>query len=145
MSFPSASSESQPARTISGTWVIVGMFAFGFAATGVLFAYWHFHTAPFQDLQAALAVEFEGSRPRVEGGQRKQHKDTPRVLRIILKVEFHPEEDSARAEKMADRVVDLAEKHHGLNDYEIVEIHLFWPEKEQEIHEVLIERDVTSW
>jgi hypothetical protein len=116
------------------------MFAFGILATGALFAYWHFHTAPFQELQAALAEEFPGSRPRVEGGQRKQHKETPRILRIVLKVDYPPESDKSKSEQMADRVLELAEKHHGLKPYDRAEIHLYWPEKEKEIHEHLIER-----
>lgn len=125
---------------IPGPYVVIGMFAFGFLATGILFWYWHFHTAPYQELQAALAEEFPGSRPRVEGGQRKQHKGTPRVLRVILKVEYPPETNPGRSEKMADRVLELAEEHHGLGTYDSAEIHLYWPEKEKEIHEHLIER-----
>ncbi len=127
-------------RGVSGVWVVLGMFTFGLLATGVLFAYWHMHTAPFQELQTALAEEFPGCRPRVEGGQRKQHKGTPRVLRIILKVDFHPKQETEQAEKMADRVVELAAKHHNVEEYQIAEIHLYWPEQEQEIHEHRIER-----
>jgi hypothetical protein len=52
-------------RGIPGAWVVTGMFAFGLLATGVLFGYWHFHTAPFQELQMALAEEFPGCSPRV--------------------------------------------------------------------------------
>jgi hypothetical protein len=72
--------------------------------------------------------------------RRKQHKDTPHILRIILKVDFPPESDKARSGQMADRVLELAEKHHGLEPYDLAEIHLYWPEKEKEIHEYLIER-----
>ncbi len=139
--FSRSASHSPPRPPgISGTFVVLGMFAFGILITGVLFAYWHFHTAPFQELQAALAEEFPGSRPRAEGGQRKQHKDTPNILRIILKVDFAPQSHKARSEQMADRVMELAEEHHGLEPYDLAEIHLFWPEKEKEIHEYLIER-----
>lgn len=145
---PSHSASSQtspnPGREISGTWVVAGMFAFGLTATGILFVYWHFHTAPFQELQTALATEFEGCRPRVEGGQRKQHKETPRILRVVLKVEFAPETEKARSKEMADRVMELAEKHHPLEQYDAVEIHLYWPEKEQSIHEHVIERQVPA-
>jgi hypothetical protein len=132
-------SPPQP-KGIPGPFVVIGMFAFGMLATGLLFAYWHFHTAPFQELQAALAKEFPGSRPRVEGGQRKQHQHTPRVLRVILKVDYLPESDPKQSNQIADRVLELAEKHHGLEPYDLAEIHLYWPEKEQEIHEYLIER-----
>lgn len=137
-------SQQSPRRGVPGAWVVLGMFAFGTLATGILFAYWHYHTAPFQELQRALADEFEGSRPRVEGGQRKQHKETPRVLRIVLKVDFPPSEETDRAETMADRVLELAQEHHGLAPYDFAEIHLYWPEKEQEIHEEVIKRRLIS-
>jgi hypothetical protein len=120
------------------------MFAFGLLATGVLFGYWHFHTAPFQELQMALANEFPGCSPRVEGGQRKQHKDTPRILRIVLKVDFPPDKETRQSEQMADRVLELAAAHHDLTLYNDLEIHLYWPEKEKEIHEHLIERPLKS-
>ncbi|MCA9071630.1 MAG: hypothetical protein KDA84_22040 [Planctomycetaceae bacterium] len=131
-------------RGIPGVWVVVGMFAFGSMATGILFVYWHFHTAPFKELQSALAAEFEGSRPRVDGGQRKQHKDTPRILRVVLKVEFPPRLEKAKSEEVADRVMELAKEHHPLENYDTVEIHLYWPEKEKTIHEYLIERKVLA-
>ena len=140
----SALENSTPPEGIPGRWVIAGMFAFGLLATGVLFAYWHFHTAPFQELQAALANEFPGCRPRVEGGQRKQHKDTPTVLRMILKVEFRPDQDTEKSEKMADRILELAAEHHDLTRYDLAEIHLYWPEREKEIHEHLIERPLNA-
>ena len=85
-----------------------------------------------------------GSRPRVEGGQRKQHKDTPHILRVVLKVDYPPESHPKEAEEMADRVLELAEKHHGLKPYDLAEIHLYWPEKEKEIHEHLIERPLKT-
>lgn len=141
----SPSSVSPPqSRGIPGVWVVVGMFAFGLTATSILFVYWHFHTAPFKELQTALANEFEGSRPRVEGGQRKQHKQTPRILRVVLKVEFPPKLEEAKSQRVADRVMELAAKHHPLENYDTVEIHLYWPEKEKTIHEHVIERKVPS-
>ncbi len=116
------------------------MFAFGLLATGGLFAYWHFHTAPYQELQAALAKEFPGCRPRVEGGRHKQHKDTPRILRMVLKVDFRPDVETQKSEQMADRVLELADKYHGLAEYDIAEVHLYWPEEEKQIHQHHIER-----
>ncbi len=127
--------------------MVLGMFAFGILATGILFAYWQWHTAPFQELQMALAKEFPGCRPRVEGGQHKTHKGTPRILRVVLKVDFRPDQKTARSEAMADRVMVLAAIHlhqEPLTDYEVVEIHLYYPEQEKAIHEDVIERRVAS-
>ncbi len=143
----SVSSPSPPKQTgVPGTWVVFAMFAFGFLATGILFAYWHWHTAPFQELQAALAKEFPGCRPRVEGGQHKSHKNTTRTLRVVLKVDFPPDQKTAQSEAMADRVLDLAASYlpHPLTDYDVAEVHLYWPEKEKTIHEHLIERKLKS-
>src|SRR3990172_7938391 len=88
--------EEKPAE-LSGKWVVIGMFVFAIAATAGLFAYWELHTAPFRELQDALAQEFPRSRPRVEGGQRKKHKHTPRILSIVLRVEFDPTADEPAA------------------------------------------------
>ena len=140
----SAQNTSPQARGVPGHWVVAGMFAFGLLATGVLFAYWHYHTAPFQELQAALAEEFPGSRPRAEGGQRKQHKATPQILRIILKVDFHPEKETQKSERMADRVLKIAGEHHDLSPYDMAEIHLYWPEKEKQLHEHTVERPLKT-
>jgi hypothetical protein len=134
----------QKPQGIPGPYVVLGMFAFGILITGLLFAYWHYHTAPFQKLQSAIAEEFPGSRPRVEGGQQKQHKETPRILRVIMKVDYHPESDLKTSNQTADRVLELAELYHDLAPYDLVEIHLYWPEKEQKIHEFLIERPLKS-
>lgn len=141
-SAPRPASSRQP--EIPGQWVVIGMFLFGIAATAVLWTYWHLHTAPFRPLQNALAAEFPGSQPRVEGGQRKMHRDMPRILRIVMKVAFNPVADKAQSEELADRITGFVREHHDLTDYDELEIHLFWPEPEARIRERTITRDVTT-
>lgn len=131
-------------REIPGHWVVLGMFVFGIAATTVLWTYWHLHTAPFRPLQNALAAEFPGSQPRVEGGQRKMHRDTPRILRIVMKVGFNPVTEKARSEEFADGVTGFVREHHDLAEYDELEIHLFWPEPEARIRERTITREVSA-
>ena len=38
------------ARTISGRWLVIGMFAMGITATGLLYAYSTLHLGPFKPL-----------------------------------------------------------------------------------------------
>lgn len=131
-----------PPGGVRGQWVVLVMLAFGMTLTAILWLYWDRHTAPFRDLQDALAREFPRSKPRVEGGQRKMHKGDPRILRIVLKVEFNPQAKESEAEAVADRAVELARQHHDLTRYDEIEIHLYWPEPEREIVEWEITRPV---
>jgi hypothetical protein len=126
------------AREVSGRRVVVGMFVFGIFATSGLWAYWYLHTAPFRPLQLAIAENIPGSNPRVEGGQRKIHKETPRILRITIRVDFDPKADEARANKLGDQLLALARKHQDLTQYDLLEMYLFHRIPEQEIRERLI-------
>ena len=130
------------AREISGRWMVVGMFLFGICATGILYFYWRMHNAPFLPLQQALANRFEDSRPRVEGGQRKIHKDTPRVLRIIMKVDFHPDQNDQKVNALVKEVAEVAGEHQNLEEYDLLEVHLFWPEPQRTIHERTLEMEL---
>lgn len=131
-----------PPAGVRGQWVVLAMLAFGMTLTAILWFYWDQHTAPFRELQDALAREFPESKPRVEGGQRKMHKGDPRILRIVLKVDFNPQADESQAQNVADRAVQLAREHHDLSRYDQIEIHLYWPEPEQEIVEWEVSRPV---
>jgi hypothetical protein len=131
-------------RTLSGRWVVVVLIAFGMLATGGMWVYWKLHVAPFLPLQQALADEFDDSSPRVEGGQRKIHKGTPRILRITLKVDFDPAADAQRADAFADRVVRFTRGVYDLTAYEVLEVHLYWPEPEGEIKMHSITRPVAE-
>ena len=116
--------------TISGRVVVVGIFVFGIVVTGTLYVYWDLHTAPFRPLQEALAREFKDSHPLVQGGQRRIRKNTPLMLRVVLRVDFDPNQQPG-ADAIVKRVVKLAREHHDLAVYDILEIHLAWlhPEK----------------
>jgi hypothetical protein len=61
-----------------------------------------------------------------------------------MKVDFPPDRETKQSEQMADRVMELAAKHQDMTAYDVAEIHLYWPEKEKEIHEQLIEREIKS-
>lgn len=123
---------------IAGKWVVLGIFGFAFLVVGGLYAYWYMHRAPFLPLQQALADEFPDSGPLVEGGQRKIHKNTPPILRITMKVEFDPVTEEEQARHVADRVYDFVAGQTDLAKYDTFELHLFWPEPEQELRQIMV-------
>ena len=125
----------KPVKEIPGRWVVIGMFLLAFAGIGFLWVYTVLHNAPFLSLQRALAEEFPEFAPKVEGGRRKIHRNTPPILRIVMKVDFDPTADNDHAESLANRVTAIAQRHHDLSRYEFLEIHLFWPEPEKEIQQ----------
>src|SRR5262245_38901339 len=118
MSVPAEPIETSSRPFNSGRWVVLGMFVFGITATLVMWGYWKLHLAPFYPLQQALADEFKGSLPRVEGGRNKQ---SPTTLRIVLQVKFTPQETDPRAEAMLDRTLVLARQYQNLDEYEFLE------------------------
>lgn len=104
------------------------MLAFGVVMTSGLWLYWYLYLKPFYPLQRALADEFKASYPRVEGGH---HKHSPWTLRIVLQVPFKPTEDDPQVKQMANRVLELARRHHDLSRYEVVELYLLQPDPER--------------
>jgi len=140
-----ATTHTPPGTTvIPGRWVVMGMFAFGGVLVVMMAIYWHLHTSPFIELQEALAREFEGSRPRVQGGQHKMHQNTPRILRIVMKVDFDPTTDNENAKQVEQQVAALAKKHHDLTTYKTLEIHLFHPIPEKEIKQRSVEIPISE-
>jgi hypothetical protein len=133
-------------QEIPGRWVVLGMIAFAVLVTGSMYVYWNLHTAPFRPLQEALAAEYKGSHPLVQGGQVKMHKGTPRILRIVLRVEFDPNDEGEQktVDKMVDRIIQLAGEYHDLTQYDTVEIHLAWIRPEKKTLEREITRDVSE-
>lgn len=141
MSASHTNSENSPSDStdptgpeIDGWKLVLVMLTFGILASGTLWGYWYYHTAPFIPLQVAIAEEFPGSAPRVDGGQRKMHKGTESLLWIIMRVDFKPQEDPQKAEQTVARVRKLATEHLDLSPYEQLTVRLFFGEMEKEIH-----------
>ena len=126
-----------PTLVLSGKWVVVGMFAFGIVCTATLWIYWQLHTAPFRPLREAILAEYPKSAPRVDGGQRKLQMSKPRILRVVMKVDFNPNAEDAdeRIDPIVERVADLARQHAALDTFDQFELHLFFEEKEQQLHQ----------
>jgi hypothetical protein len=131
-------------RMIPGKYVVVAMFVFAIAMTSTLWVYSYLHAAPFQPLARAIAAEFKDSAPRVDGGRRKMHKDTPSILRMVIRVEFDPNSDDARVASMANRLTALAWEYTDLRDYDELEIHLYSLEPERGIHERAVIQTVSE-
>lgn len=141
-------------QEMSGRLVVGGIFAFSVLAVAVLWIYSVLHAAPFLELTRAIGTHFPDSRPKVTGGQHKVRPDSPKILRVVVRGNFGPESDSeaderkamrpedldsqleSRAAKFAEDVRDFViERYPQLPDYNQLEIHVFWPEPEQEIHQ----------
>lgn len=134
MSDPSIpDSTIQPApkvKEISGTRVVIGMFALGLTLTALLFIYFELHTRPFRPLREAIGREFKHSRPNVEGGRVKGKG--PSILRISLSVPFDPFKNEDQASERNKRLLEIAREYQELKSYDKVQINLiqFVPESE---------------
>ena len=138
------SSESNGRRGVSGRPVVAGMMAFGLLASGTLWTYWSYHTAPFIPMQVAIANEFPGSAPRVDGGQRKMHKGTPKLLWVVMQVEFNPVADTVRAHEVTRRVMVLARDNLDLTQFDQLNLRQFYGEPEKQLHRVDFEVPLTN-
>jgi hypothetical protein len=126
---------------LSGRWAILAVTAIGVTAISVLWFYTDAHTRPFLALRDAIHAEFPGSAPQVEGGRRKMHRDTPRILRITLRVSEDPRGDSSRFTEMIDRLIELADGKQGLTNYDVFDVYLVWyPPEHQAVtrHETML-------
>lgn len=101
------------------------MFLFATCVTAGLWSYWELHTRPFRPLTDALAARFPGSSPRVEGGKHGLHRETPRVLRIVLRVPFSPVQEEERYQDHLREVLEVTGSVTAIEPYEIYEVHLF--------------------
>lgn len=137
---------SEPAkrRLSSGHWVVMGMFCFGLTATSMLFFYWEWHTAPFRDLQDAIAARYEDSKPRVEAGRHKTHKNGPLTFRIVMQVPFDPQTDQRQAEAFVSDVIQFASQYRDLREYETIHVHLYQPDPEQRLRQQSFHRAVAE-
>lgn len=108
----------------SGTWLVAAMIAFGLLLTGGLYAYTMLHAAPYRSLTAALAKQYPGSEPRVEGGKLRLDQPGETILRIVMRSPFDPASED-EAERFAHEVKSFAADRLDLRAYDVVEIHLF--------------------
>ncbi len=135
-------------KRVSGRLVVIAMFTLGIVATGILWTYWNLHLMPFMPLQEALSSEFEESSPRVDGGRRKIHKGTPMVLRVVMRVPFDPTvsdaETQTKIEERLDRTRELAIKHTAIDEYELLDVHLYFEPKEKEIRQKTFQKTLKS-
>jgi len=127
----------QAARTISGRWLVIGMFTMGITATGLLYAYSTLHLGPFKPLQEAIVKEFPGSSPRVDGGKKRMQLGTPTILRILMKSETDPLSESEESVRtmtaMRKRIAELALENVTLPDLAIIELHVYKLVQEDQI------------
>lgn len=131
-------------RTLPGRWVVVAMFSFAILVTSLLWLYWKAHTAPFLPLQQAIVAVYPDSAPLVQGGQRKIHQGTPRMLRIVVQVDFDPNADDDQIESMVATLSELAEQNVVLDTYEVVEFQFFQRIPENELLHRTVTRPVAD-
>ena len=129
-------------RTIPGKWVVIILLVLGVWASAGVWTFWNVHFGPFVPLQAAIASEFPKARPRIEGGR---YKNSPTTLRIVLHVDFKPEETDELVQKMKQRSLELARDTGVLARYETVEIffvHFSGPGVSERLHLKIPAKDV---
>lgn len=128
--------EEGPKRAVTGKLVVSAMFVMGITATAFLYGYWTLHLMPFMPLQEAIVREFPGSAPRVDGGQRKIHKETPKILRIVMKWKSDPtaedETTAAELERLRGRIEQLVKAHVSFPDLEIIELYVYRLQQEED-------------
>jgi hypothetical protein len=129
-------------RRVSGRGMVLAMLAFGTMTTATMWIYWTLHVGPFRPLQDAIAAAFPHSSPRVDGGQRKMHKGTPKILRIVMRVEFDPTKETNRGEAVVDAVEKIARQHVDLDAYEKLELYLFQGVPEQDVRQQEYSREL---
>ncbi len=131
-------------REFSGTKLIIGLFVFAIVMSSGLWIFWYLHARPFQPLQLAIHQAFPKSYPQVQGGQRKMHQNTPRILRITLKVPFDPKprEADEQIAAMVERLEELARQHIDFKSYELLEIHFVQRRPEHDSQTRTITREI---
>ena len=113
-------------REFSGSKLVVAIFAVATAMAASVWIFSYFHMKPFQPLQVAIHRAFPKSYPQVQGGQRRMHRGTPKILRITMQIPFDPEprEADAQVAAVVDRLEELARQHLDFPSFEEFEIHL---------------------
>ena len=118
-------------KVVPGWWFVVAMLGVGVLITSAVWFYTDAHTRPFRPLRDAIHSKFPGSVPQVEGGQRKIHKGTARILRVTMQVHEDPREDDDKVQRLIKDLALLADQHLELEAYDQFELYLVWyrPEK----------------
>ena len=72
------------------------------------------------------------------------HKNTPRILRITLKVPFDPQPRDAdeQVAAMVERLEELARQHIDFDSYELLEIHLVQRRPEHDSQTRTVTREI---
>ncbi len=152
MSEPSASLSEptavpgKPPREFSGNLLIIGLFLFAFVMSTGLWIFWYLHTEPFQPLQRAILRAFPKSNPYVQGGQRRIHKETPKTLRITMRVQFDPTsaDEKRQVEAVVTQLDALARQHIDFARYDLFELHLIQMRPEHEARKLTITREIAQ-
>jgi len=125
------------APRVSGRLIVASMFLMGICATTFLYTYWTLHLMPFMPLQESLVREFPGSAPRVNGGQKKMHKQTPVVLQVMMKSPVDPwskaPTDLVAIATLQKRVLELVREQNPLPGLQQLELHVYQLVAEDEI------------
>lgn len=141
-------SAEAPRRFLTGRKVVVAMFIMGSFATAFLYGYWTLHLMPFMPLQEAIVAEYPGSAPRVNGGKKKLHKDTPVVLQIGMKLRFDPtasdEKTVSEVKALQSRIRDLVKEKVTFPGLNVIELYVYQLLQEQEIRERSFRLDLSS-
>lgn len=112
-------------RSLTGKPVVLGMFLFAMIVSLGLWGYWKLHTEPFRALTDKLAESFPGSNPRVEGGKHGMHKQTPSILRIVMRVPYNPNLNDRKYKRQLRKILEITSQSGMLATYDLCEIHLF--------------------
>jgi len=129
--------------TISGKAVILFMAAFAMLMTGLMWSYWKWNLAPFLPLQQAIVAvdHLKESRPVIEGGRPKGHKDEPNTLRVTVKVDYNPEEETDRVDALETEILELARTNlPQFAEYDQFELNVYWPKQETELAPITVQR-----
>ncbi len=118
-------------RSLTGKPVVFGMFLFALMVSIGLWSYWELHTQPFRTLTDQLGDTFPHSNPRVEGGKHGMHKQTPLVLRIVMRVSYDLTLNEQKYQKQVSEILSIAAQSGMLKKYEECEIHLYYQPAEQ--------------
>jgi hypothetical protein len=139
-------------KPVSGRTVVVLMFVMGILATAFLYTYWTLHLTPFMPLQEAIVREFPGSAPRVNGGRKKIHKQTPMILRVAIKSETDPTSEAPADQQamlhLRQRIAAMTRELQPLPGIEQLEVHVYKLLKEDQIRKQawqLLMTDGAQW